>query len=259
MRGACPPASGLARAAGRLVWRPPAAAAALPPVSGGRHRAGRSRGDAAARPPGPGAAGDAFGVPGPAGTGAPAGRSSRHDRPGWDADQALTELYGSHGRALTQLAALLVNDVAAADEIVQAAFAAMHGAWRRLQDGDRALSYLRRAVVSRARAHRAARADLPAGQLDPPPAGQAAITAPDPLLLAALRALPARQREALVLRYFAGLPGTQIASAMGISTRAVAIHTGRGMAFLQAAQRNAAPSLPGRQLGTRGASGRPGT
>jgi len=58
----------------------------------------------------------------------PGRRSARHNRPGWDADQAVTVVYGTHYRVLTQLAALLVNDVAVAEEIVQAAFVAMHGA-----------------------------------------------------------------------------------------------------------------------------------
>ena len=98
--GGAPPAS---QARGR------AAAAARLRVPGGRHRRRRSRDDAAACPPGPGM------------TGPPA-------MPGWDADQAVDVLYHAHYRALTRLAALLVTDVAAAEEMVQAAFAAMHGA-----------------------------------------------------------------------------------------------------------------------------------
>lgn len=67
------------------------------------------------------------------------------------------------------------------------------------------------------------------------------ITAVEAVLLATLHTLPARQREALVLRYHLGLPDTQIAAAMGISTRAVNKHIGRGMSSLQAAHRNTAP------------------
>ena len=40
-------------------------------------------------------------------------------------------------------------------------------------------------------------------------------------LTSALRALPPRQREALVLRYYADLSEAQIAAAMGISKGAV--------------------------------------
>ncbi|HEY7359552.1 MAG TPA: hypothetical protein VH642_01995, partial [Streptosporangiaceae bacterium] len=59
--------------------------------------------------------------------------------------------------ALAQMAMLLVNDVVMAEEIVEAAFAAMHGAWRRLGDSDTALPYPQRAVVRRARSRRAVR------------------------------------------------------------------------------------------------------
>jgi RNA polymerase sigma factor (sigma-70 family) len=52
-------------------------------------------------------------------------------------------------------------------------------------------------------------------------------------VIAALRTLPQRQREALVLKYYADLSEAQIASAMGISRGAVKSHTARGMASLR--------------------------
>jgi RNA polymerase sigma factor (sigma-70 family) len=51
-------------------------------------------------------------------------------------------------------------------------------------------------------------------------------------LVDALKGLPARQREALVLRYWLSLRETEIAEAMGISCGAVKSHTARGMAAL---------------------------
>jgi hypothetical protein len=53
--------------------------------------------------------------------------------------------------------------------------------------------------------------------------------------VSALYALPPRQREALVLRYFAGLPDSQIAFVMGVGTRSASNYVERGMACLQAA------------------------
>jgi RNA polymerase sigma factor (sigma-70 family) len=50
----------------------------------------------------------------------------------------------------------------------------------------------------------------------------------------ALAALPVRQREALVLRYYADLSEAQIAEAMGISAGAVKSHAHRGLAGLRA-------------------------
>jgi RNA polymerase sigma factor (sigma-70 family) len=53
-------------------------------------------------------------------------------------------------------------------------------------------------------------------------------------VISALQALPDRQRQALVLRYYADLPEAQIAEMMGISKGAVKSHTARGMAALRA-------------------------
>jgi len=54
-------------------------------------------------------------------------------------------------------------------------------------------------------------------------------------VVTALRDLTDRQREAIVLRYYADLSEAQIARAMGISCGAVKSHTARGMAALRAA------------------------
>ena len=54
-------------------------------------------------------------------------------------------------------------------------------------------------------------------------------------LVDALRKLPDRQREAIVLRYYADFSEAEIASAMKISRGAVKSHTARGMTALRAA------------------------
>jgi DNA-directed RNA polymerase specialized sigma24 family protein len=69
----------------------------------------------------------------------------------WDADRAVTAIYSEHYRSLVRLAAFLVRDSATAEEVVQDSFVAMHGAWRRLRDSEKALSYLRQSVVNRSR------------------------------------------------------------------------------------------------------------
>lgn len=158
----------------------------------------------------------------------------RAERPGQPPQLAVAALYDTGYRDLTRLAALLVSDLAMAEEIVQDAFVAMHGAWLRPGGGDRALAYLRRAVVRRSRVSRAERSD-PAGRQAVTPAGPAqAPGQPEPGLMAVLRGLPARQREALILRYYADLPETQIAAAMGISARTARSHLARGMSCVSA-------------------------
>src|SRR5262244_483057 len=118
----------------------------------------------------------------------------------WDADQAVTAIYSTHYRSLVGLATLLVRDVATAEEVVQDSFVAMLFTWPRLRDNEKALPYLRRCVVNRSRSvlrHRVI-VDKTTPDL---PAEQGALTLLErSAVAAALRALPARQREALVLR-----------------------------------------------------------
>src|SRR4051794_4352886 len=78
----------------------------------------------------------------------------------WDADQAVTALYSAHYRSLVRLATLLVRDVATAEEVVQDAFVAMHGARRRLGGPGKGLSYFRESGVNRARSGFGRRARL---------------------------------------------------------------------------------------------------
>ncbi len=201
----------------------------VPRVPGGRHPGRQSRDDDAARSPGHHqAAGTPAGL-GPAAAAMPRG-SARDDWPGWDADQAVAALSHAHYRSLVRIAALLTGDGAAAEEIVQDAFVSMHRALRRLEDGDQALGYLRRAVVSGARSQSAAPPD-PRGLAG---GGQPAPGIPGAVVMAALAGLPARQREALVLRYYADWPDPQVAAAMGISRHALSAHARRGMSALQA-------------------------
>jgi RNA polymerase sigma-70 factor (sigma-E family) len=158
----------------------------------------------------------------------------------WSADRAVVELYSQHYRALVRLAALLVRDTQTAEEVVQDSFVAMHEGWQRLRDTEKALAYLRQAVVNRSRSvlrHRTVvDKNLQKAPPDMPSAEHGALVLLErSAVVAALRDLPDRQREAIVLRYYADLSEAQIATAMGISRGAVKSHTSRGMAALRAA------------------------
>jgi RNA polymerase sigma-70 factor (sigma-E family) len=156
-----------------------------------------------------------------------------------DADRAVTKLYRLHYRSLVRLAAFLVGDVATAEELVQDSFVAVYTSWRRLRDRNLALPYLRRSVVNRCRSvlrHRAVVNKIPPDLApDMPAAEQEVIIRLDQhALVSALQALPIRQREVLVLRYYADLPESQVASALGISRGAVRSHASRAMSSLRA-------------------------
>lgn len=142
---------------------------------------------------------------------------------GQDAAQGLTILYQAHYQSLVRLAVLLVSDLATAEEIVQEAFADVHGTWRALPGHDAALRYLRRSLIRRSRS-----------APQPRPAAGIPATGPEAGLLPALRALPARQREVLVLRYFADLPEAEIASVTGMRIAVVRTYAARGISSLRA-------------------------
>lgn len=162
----------------------------------------------------------------------------------WDADDAVTQLYAVHYASLVRLASLLVRHSGEAEEIVQDAFVAMHGRWGRLREPDRALGYLRRSIVNAARsahrhhsvADRHLHRERGSGDIrrDWPSAEQDALSGETRAeVMRALDALPQRQREVLILRYYSDLAEHDIAAALGISTGTVKSHASRGLRNLR--------------------------
>jgi RNA polymerase sigma-70 factor (sigma-E family) len=169
------------------------------------------------------------------------------EQPGWTADEAVTRLFAAHYRSLVRLASLLLSDPHRAEEVTQDAYVGLHRNWQRLRDPDRALAYLRQAVVNASRSvlrhrvvvdrHAAAvrSASRAVGEASVPSAEAGALSRLEQdAVLAAVAGLPARQREALVLRYYADLSEAEIAETMGCSRGAVKSHTARGVAALRA-------------------------
>lgn len=152
-----------------------------------------------------------------------------------DAGHAVTALYRSHALGLTRLAFLVLGDRHAAEDVVQDAFCGLYRVWDRLPDRGNMAGYLRVSVLNgcRSAVRRASRAPRP---LAMPPAASAEsdVLAGEQqrATVAALRKLPPRQREALVLRYFGDLPEHEIAEAMGVSRGTVKSTTARGLAAL---------------------------
>jgi RNA polymerase sigma-70 factor (sigma-E family) len=153
-----------------------------------------------------------------------------------DAGVVVEELYRAHYRSLVGLAVLLVRDVGTAEEVVQDSFVAMHHAWQGLRDREKALAYLRQSVVNRSRSvlRRRVVADRKAHAL----LADAAITDHGAILdrsevVAALRTLPGRQREVVVLKFYADMTEAQIAQTLQISQGAVKSHTSRAMTALR--------------------------
>lgn len=158
------------------------------------------------------------------------------------ADEAVTRLFAAHYRSLVRLGALLLHDRDTAEEIVQEAYVALHAHWSRLRGPEKALGYLRTTVVNRCRSalrHRqvvvAHLATVRAGPDEPSAEAGALALLQHDAIMAALRALPGRQREAVVLRYYAELSEAETAEVMGVSRGAVKSHTSRGLTALKGA------------------------
>lgn len=163
------------------------------------------------------------------------GHSQAHDDDRAAAEAAVTALYATHALGLTRLAQVMLGDRSAAEDVVQEAFAGLFRRWAFLNDTAKAPQYLRSAVLNRCRnVLRSAAQPIP---LVPVPAdgADAALLAAEErhAVLAALRTLPHRQREALALRYFLDLPDAEIAQAMGIRPGTVRSAMYRGLATLE--------------------------
>jgi RNA polymerase sigma-70 factor (sigma-E family) len=152
-----------------------------------------------------------------------------------DAGQAVTALYQAHALGLTRLAFLMLGDRQAAEDVVQDAFCGLYRAWDGMADHTHALGYVRASVLNGSRSvlRRTRRIPRPLAAPDVASAEVTALAGEERReMVAALRRLPPRQREALVLRYFADLPEHETALAMGVSRGTVKSTTARALAAL---------------------------
>ncbi|MFF6980393.1 SigE family RNA polymerase sigma factor [Streptomyces sp. NPDC008343] len=152
----------------------------------------------------------------------------------------LTETYRAHYRSLLGLAALLLDDTASCEDVVQEAFIRVHSARKRVRDPEKTLAYLRQTVVNLSRsALRRRILGLKLLSKPMPDMASAEEGAYDQLerdsLIKAMKGLQRRQREVLVLRYFADMTEAQVATTLGISLGSVKAYGSRGIAALRVA------------------------
>jgi RNA polymerase sigma factor (sigma-70 family) len=126
----------------------------------------------------------------------------------------------------------ILGDVGRSEEVASEALARAYARWAKLSTVDYLDAWVLRVAVNLAIDHTRRR---------PPPVTPVA-GAGDPAfettvlrlaLVEALRTLPARQRDAIALRYLADLRETDVADAMGISLGSVKTHVRRGLAALR--------------------------
>jgi RNA polymerase sigma-70 factor (sigma-E family) len=156
-----------------------------------------------------------------------------------DAAGQVTALYRVHALGLVRLAVIMLGDQAAAEDVVQDAFLGLYRRWANLSDASYALSYLRSSVLNGCRtvlrrrvrgvpSAATALADLPLESAE----ARALIGEEHRAVLAAIRRLPDRQREALVLRYYLDMAEGEVAAAMRISRGTVKSAISRAIAAL---------------------------
>ena len=167
------------------------------------------------------------------------GRGGSHDQAHDDAraaaEAAVTALYATHALGLTRLAQVMLGDRSAAEDVVQEAFAGLFRRWAFLDDTAKAPQYLRSAVLNRCRnVLRSAARPIPLVLVLSDGADTALLAAEQRhAILAALRMLPQRQREALALRYLLDLPEAEVAQAMGVRPGTVRSAVHRGLVTLE--------------------------
>lgn len=155
-----------------------------------------------------------------------------------DIDRMLVDLFEREGRSLVRLARLFVDDRNAAEDLVQEAFIRLARSASRIKDDTKAAAYLRSIVLNLARDHNrrglvSLRHRLPLDDERAQEVDELVLRDDQRQILEALRDLPHRQRDCLVLRYYQELGIDDIAATLSISRNSVKTHLQRGLAAME--------------------------
>jgi RNA polymerase sigma-70 factor (sigma-E family) len=171
------------------------------------------------------------------------GPADRSDRRAWNnRDECVSRLFDEHYRGLCRLAGLLLNDSAAAEEVVQEAFLRTFSSWWRVRHPERAQWYLRTSVVNLCRSKLRRRNTEERGNRvtwsdeDRKSGTDATDLSDDAVTLVRfVRQLPPRQRDAVVLRYYEDLPEAEIARILGCAVGTIKSQLSKARATIAAA------------------------
>lgn len=152
-------------------------------------------------------------------------------------DAQFDDFVAARSRALLGTAYLLTGDRQRAEDLLQTALLKTYLAWGRLRETRAVEAYVRRTLVTTyiSWSRRKWRSEIATGSLPDRPADDDPTSAVDGRaeVWPHLRALPPRQRAALVLRYFEDLSEPQVAEFLGCSVGTVKSQTSRALATLR--------------------------
>lgn len=171
----------------------------------------------------------------------------------------FTAFVRANSSALLRTAYLLTGSPAAAEELLQDTLVRLYPKWTKVEAADAPMAYVRRSLSNayvNERRRPAARRELPVESLPETGAGgPSGPSGPDELaqvadreqVWALLHELPARQRAALVLRYFHDLADEEIAGCLGCRAGTVRSLLSRGLAALREQANEGDPVPPPRK------------
>jgi RNA polymerase sigma-70 factor (sigma-E family) len=153
----------------------------------------------------------------------------------------IDRLYAEHAGDAMRLALLLTGSREHAEDLVQDAFVRIFGSFAHLRVRTSFRAYLNRTIVNlsrdRGRRQRLERREIERERGARPPSQDMPDFGARQEVLDALRALPHRQRAAVVLRYYQDLSERQVADALGCSLTAARSLVARGVETLRAGMR----------------------
>jgi RNA polymerase sigma-70 factor (sigma-E family) len=151
-------------------------------------------------------------------------------------NQSFSDFVVARGHELTKFAHLLAHDRGEAEDLVQDTLASAYASWRRIERAGAPEAYVRRMMVNRHisiwRRHRnrvEPRQELPE-RATPDATGSSDVA---DAVLGIVRNLPPKQRAAIVLRYYADYPDSEIAEALGCSEATVRSQISRALTSLR--------------------------
>jgi RNA polymerase sigma-70 factor (sigma-E family) len=150
-------------------------------------------------------------------------------------DREFLDFFADEFWSLRRVGFLLTGDWGEAEELAQEAMARTFAAWSRVRGYDRPAAFARRVLLNR---HRSLlrRAVVEARQVlasRPQEHHEPDFSGDDLVLWQALRRLPARQRAAIVLRFYLDLPEAEVARQLGVPVGTVKSLVHRGLRRLR--------------------------